>query len=81
MDDCTAIGRLMHPHLDGELDAKETVRTQTHLASCPSCREMFLAEKEFLDLLRKHLTPSPAPPSARARVASARSRDARSAPS
>jgi hypothetical protein len=38
---------------------------------------MFLAEKEFLDLLRKHLTPSPAPPSVRARVVSVRSRDVR----
>jgi hypothetical protein len=38
---------------------------------------MFLAEKEFLDLLRKHLTPSPAPPSVRERVVSVRSRDVR----
>ena len=77
MDDCTAIKKLMHPHLDGELDAKESVRTHTHLAVCLPCREMFLAEKEFLDLLRKHLTPGPAPPSVRVRVAGVRSRDVR----
>ena len=77
MDDCTAIKKLMHPHLDGELDAKDSMRTQTHLAVCLPCREMFLAEKEFLDLLRKHLTPSPAPPSVRERVVSVRSRDVR----
>lgn len=81
MDDCSAIRKVMHPHLDGELDAKDSMRTQTHLAVCLPCREMFLAEKEFLDLLRKHLTPGPAPPSVRVRVAGARSRDARSAPS
>jgi len=67
----------MHPHLDGELDANDSMRTQTHLAVCLPCREMFLAEKEFLDLLRKHLTPGPAPPSVRVRVAGVRSRDVR----
>lgn len=78
MDDCSAIRKVMHPHLDGELDAKDLMRTQTHLAVCLPCREMFLAEKEFLDLLRNHLTPGPAPPSVRVRVAGVRSRDVRS---
>ncbi len=78
MDDCSAIRKVMHPHLDGELGVKDSLRTQAHLTACPSCREIFLAEKEFLDLLRKHLTPGPAPPSVRVRVASLRSRDVRS---
>ncbi len=78
MDDCSAIRKLMHPHLDGELDTKDSMRTRAHLAVCPLCREIFLAEKEFLDLLRKHLTSGPAPPSVRVRVVSGRSRDVRS---
>jgi predicted anti-sigma-YlaC factor YlaD len=81
MDDCTAIRKLMYLHLDGELDAKDSMRTQAHVAACQSCREMFLAEKAFLDLLKMHLMPGPAPPSARGRVASVRRRDIRSTPS
>ena len=81
MDDCSAIRKVMYPHLDGELGAEDSMRTLAHLAACLPCREMFLAEKEFLDLMRTHLTPGPAPPSARGRVASVWKRDMRSTPS
>jgi len=50
MFDCATVTKLLHPHLDRELDVKESLRVQLHLQECPYCREIFLAEKEFLDL-------------------------------
>ncbi len=68
MDECSLIMKLMHPHLDGELDVKESLRAQAHLECCPPCRSVFMAEKEFLELFRAQLTPPPAPSSVRQSV-------------
>jgi len=59
MYDCETITKLLHPHLDRELDVKESLRVQAHLQECSYCREIFLTEKEFLDLLRPHIAPEP----------------------
>jgi len=75
------IMKLMHPHLDGELDVKESLRVQAHLEACSPCREAFVAEKEFLDLFRAQLTPPPpAPSSIRQRVAASGRRTGHDAP-
>ncbi|MEO5657459.1 MAG: zf-HC2 domain-containing protein, partial [Nitrospiria bacterium] len=71
--------KLLHPHLDGELDIKESIRVQTHLQECRYCRENFVAEKTFRDLVHQHVTPAPAPPFARQCVSAALSREARHA--
>jgi len=61
MYDCETISKLLHPHLDRELDVKESLRVQAHLQECSYCRDAYLAEKEFLDLLRPHIAPEPRP--------------------
>ncbi len=80
MDECSTIMKLMHPHLDGELDPKESLRAQMHLECCTACREAFLAEKAFLDILRAQLVQQPAPPSLRQRVVASSTRAGRDAP-
>lgn len=76
MYDCSTIMKLLHPHLDGELDVKESIRVQTHLQECPYCRENFVAEKTFRDLVKQQVTPTPAPRFARQCVSAALSREA-----
>jgi predicted anti-sigma-YlaC factor YlaD len=80
MDECSTIMKLMHPHLDGELDVKDSLRAQTHLEYCPACREAFLAEKAFLEILRAQLVPQPAPPSVHQRVVTSSTRTGSDAP-
>jgi anti-sigma factor RsiW len=80
MDECSLIMKLMHPHLDGELDVKESLRAQAHLECCPPCCGAFVAEKEFLDLFRTQLTPPPAPSSVRQRVVASGTRTEHDAP-
>ncbi len=75
MYDCSTVIRLLQPYLDGELDVKESLRTQTHLRECPSCREMFSAEQAFQDLVRHNVAPSPAPEFTRRCVTAALSRE------
>ena len=38
MDDCSAIRKVMYPHLDGELGAEDSMRTLAHLAACLRAR-------------------------------------------
>ncbi len=76
MYDCSTIRTLIHPHLDGELDVKESLRVQSHLQECEHCREVLLAEREFLTFCPSLLAPSPAPESARRSVTDALAREA-----
>lgn len=77
MYDCSTIMKLLHPHLDGELDVKESIRVQTHLQECPFCRENFMAEKAFRDLVHQHATTKPAPQFAKHCVSAALARETR----
>ena len=75
MYDCSTIRTLLHPHLDGELDVKESLRVQTHLQECAPCREVLRAEQAFRDFVRPGSAPSPAPAGARRCVTDALSRE------
>src|SRR3990172_6621821 len=75
MYDCSTIRTLIDPHLDGELDVKESLRVQAHLQECASCREVLLAEQAFQNLVRPVTTPPPAPESVRQGVLDALSRE------
>lgn len=74
MYDCSTIRTLIHPHLDGELDVKESLRIQAHLQECASCREVLLAEQAFQNFVRPVATPPPTPESVRQVVLDALSR-------
>ncbi len=76
MYDCETIAKLIHPHLDRELSVKESLRVQVHLQECVSCRAAFLAEKDFLDLLRPMITTKTVPAFARRRISAALAREA-----
>ncbi len=76
MYDCSEINKLLHPSLDRELDIKESLRVQTHLKDCASCRERLLDDQEFLAYLPSLLTPNPAPDTVRQAVTDALSREA-----
>jgi anti-sigma factor RsiW len=77
MYDCSTTMKLIHAHLDGELDVKESLRVQTHLQECRYCRENFQAEAEYRELLRQHVAPNPAPEFSRQCVSAALSREIR----
>ena len=77
MYDCSSVMKMMDAHLDGELDVKESLRVQTHLQECPYCRENFVSEHAFQDLLRHNASPTPAPEFARQCLSAALSREAR----
>src|SRR3972149_7250693 len=75
MYDCSTIRTLIHPHLDGQLDVKESLRVQPHLQECAPCREVLLAEQAFQNFIRPVATPPPAPESVRQVVLEALSRE------
>src|SRR3990172_4166540 len=77
MYDCSSMMKLMPAHLDGELDVKESIRVQTHLQECPYCRDNFVSEHAFQNLLRQNASPPPAPEFARQCLSAALSREAR----
>ena len=77
MYDCSSVMKLMDAHLDSELDVKESLRVQTHLQECPYCRENFVSEHAFQDLIRHNASPTPAPGFARQYLSAALSREAR----
>lgn len=59
MHGCPDVMKLMYAFLDGELDAKGTVRVQTHLWECTGCRDAFASEQTFLGLLRSQIPAIP----------------------
>ena len=58
---CSKIKVLMHAALDGELDTKERVRFDEHLAACPACRREYEALARALAAFEvaPRLEPSP----------------------
>jgi anti-sigma factor RsiW len=61
MYDCSTIMKLVNAYLDGQLDVKESLRVESHLQECQDCRETFLAEKEFQNLVHSATAVTPAP--------------------
>jgi anti-sigma factor RsiW len=58
-------------HLDGELDAQESLRVQEHLDYCGSCREIFVAERWIHAVSVPSVAMVSAPASLRRRIISA----------
>ena len=71
MNDCSTIQYLVYPRLDGELDAAASLRVQEHLGFCPSCREIFVAERWLHTVSGPSVAPVLAPEALRRRVISA----------
>lgn len=60
-DWCRDIRKLLDAHLDGELDVRESLRVESHLQGCPECREIFLQEKEYRELVLSNKPVTAAP--------------------
>jgi mycothiol system anti-sigma-R factor len=69
--DCSTVRNLVYLHLDGELDAEESLRVQEHLDACSSCREIFVAERWIHTVSIPSITKMSAPDSLRRRIISA----------
>ncbi len=52
MNECATMMKLLYPHLDGELDMRDSTRVQIHLQECSSCRETVATEARFRDFAR-----------------------------
>ncbi len=61
MYDCSTIRTLVHASVDRELDVKESLRIQDHVAECESCRDILLDEQTFITLMTTVLEPPRAP--------------------
>lgn len=61
MLDCLAMRQLLHPYLDGELNARDAIEIQSHLEGCPDCTAVYRNEKLYLDALKDLLPRAHAP--------------------
>lgn len=52
---CSEARKLLQPYLDSELDAKNSLEVEHHLASCAECAGLFEAEKKFGDRISSAL--------------------------
>jgi anti-sigma factor (TIGR02949 family) len=68
---CEEVGRWIGPLLDGELDARNTVDVQAHLAGCPACERRYEAQAALSSSLRRLDLAYAAPESLRRRIAAA----------
>lgn len=59
---------LLHAHLDGELDAANSLRCEDHLKRCPGCREMYEDLRAMRTLLKREDVAHPAPADLRERI-------------
>lgn len=61
MLDCQAMRKLLHPYLDGELNARDAIEIQSHLEGCRDCAALYRNEKLYLDVLKVSLPRTHAP--------------------
>ncbi|MEO8700909.1 MAG: anti-sigma factor [Kofleriaceae bacterium] len=76
---CQSIDTLAMAFLDDELVAEERRELELHILSCPGCRLHMETERAELGLIRKALTPPPAPDMVKARIARALDQEDREA--
>lgn len=67
---CSAVGRLLGAHLDGQLDTVKTLEVEDHLASCETCRERVALDRALRGSLKKAVKTS-TPDDVRARMLAA----------
>jgi anti-sigma factor RsiW len=58
---CQQIEKLIHAHLDGELDAANTLEVDAHLADCPACYEAWRRLSALRGALQNQELRFPAP--------------------
>jgi anti-sigma factor RsiW len=69
MTGCDEARLLLHGLLDGELDAANAMRCETHLAGCPACASVYAETAALQDRVRAADPHYSAPPGLAARVA------------
>lgn len=67
---CKSVGRLLGSHLDGQLDAVNTLEVEDHLAACETCRERLALDRAMRGSLKKAVAQK-APDDVRARMLAA----------
>jgi len=67
--DCEKLKAALYAYLDGELDVKDTIEIEQHIAACPMCEALVRYEERFRKVIRGVLKGEPAPPSLRGRIA------------
>jgi anti-sigma factor RsiW len=70
---CHEVGRLLDAYVDHELDPRDAVSVQGHVASCPACRRR-VAERESLGRLIRAVPYYSAPDQLRAAITATRAR-------
>jgi mycothiol system anti-sigma-R factor len=68
---CDDVQKVVHPYLDGELDASDRTLLERHTAACAACRELVQFQASFKAQLRARLRHAPAPSELRASVLAA----------
>lgn len=68
---CGDVRGVVHPYLDGELDAEGRAAFEQHTATCADCRRALDFEASFKAQLRARLRHEPAPAALRERVIAA----------
>jgi anti-sigma factor RsiW len=68
---CQQIEKLIHAHLDGELDAANTLEVDAHLADCPACYEAWRRLSALRGALQNQELRFPAPDRLRRNVLAA----------
>ncbi|WP_430911603.1 anti-sigma factor family protein [Methylobacterium sp. sgz302541] len=76
---CPDWAALLHAHLDGELDAANTLRCESHLAGCPECRAAFARLQAVRSVLARDGVAFAAPQALHERVRAALAAEARAA--
>ena len=67
---CKSVGRLLGAHIDGQLDAVNTLEVEDHLAACETCRERLALDRAMRGSLKKAVAQK-APDDVRARMLAA----------
>ncbi len=65
---CSTVGKWVDPLLDGELDPKNAAEVESHLETCPMCKQRYEAKRSLSSNLRRLDLGYSAPESLRRRI-------------
>lgn len=68
---CDDVGRLMHAHLDGELELESSLAVEEHLAGCARCRAAWAGQTALRSAIARSCETTRAPAALRARLLAA----------
>ncbi len=66
--DCERVRAGLYAFLDGELDVKETIEVEEHIATCPMCDALVRYEERFRKQVLKMIKREPVPESLKKRI-------------